>query len=91
MQSEHARGEGGFEEDWKMEVDEEVERKKKFDEQRKRLQKQLRKIEEFTDMDPVCLEGQKEKWQQDLQEIEQQRNDPSAGAPKDAEKGLKSC
>ena len=33
MQSERARGEGGFEEDWKMEVDEEVESKKKLDEQ----------------------------------------------------------
>ena len=44
MQGEPTRRESGLEEDWKMEVDEEVDSKKKLDEQRKRLQKQLREI-----------------------------------------------
>ena len=46
-----------------------------FDEQRKRLQKQLREIDKFTDMDPMFQEGQKEEWKEDLQEVEQKRND----------------
>ena len=52
-QGESARRESGLEEDWKMEVDEEVDSKKKLDEQRKRLQKQLREIEKFKDMDQM--------------------------------------
>ena len=42
MQGESARRESGLEEDWKMEVDEEVDSKKKLDEHMKRLQKKLR-------------------------------------------------
>ena len=48
---------------------------KKLDEQRKRLHKQLRETENFTDMDTLFLEGHKERWQRGLQEIEQKRND----------------
>ena len=51
-----AKGEGGLDEDWKMEVDEEVQRKKMLDEQRKRLQKQIREIEKFTNVDPLFQE-----------------------------------
>ena len=50
VQGEPAR-ESGLEDDWKMEVDEEIDSKKKLDEQRKRLQKQVREFEKFTDMD----------------------------------------
>ena len=45
-----------------MDVDEEVQSKKKLDVQKKRLQKQLREIDKFTDMDPMFQEGQKENW-----------------------------
>ena len=48
-----ARGEGELEEDWKMEVEEEVQSEKELDEHRKRLPKQLRKIEEFAEMGPL--------------------------------------
>ena len=37
--------------------------------ERKRLQEQLRDIEKFTDVDPLLLDGQKERWQQELQQI----------------------
>ena len=58
-----------------MEVDEEGESKKQLEERKKRLQRQVRDIQKFTDMDTLLLEGQKERWQQELQEIEQKRND----------------
>ena len=51
IQWELVRGEGGIREDWKMEVDEEVECKKKLDEQRKRLQKIIREIDNITEME----------------------------------------
>ena len=41
----------------------------------KGLQKQLREIEKFTDVDQMFRDGQKEKWKGDLQEIEQKRNE----------------
>ena len=44
----------------KMEVEEEIDCKKKLDEQRKSLQKQLRDIEKFTDMERMFRESQKE-------------------------------
>ena len=58
-----------------MEVDAEGESKKQLEERKKRLQRQVRDIQKFTDMDTLLLEGQKERWQQELQEIEQKRND----------------
>ena len=51
-----------------------------------RLQKQLRVIEKFTNVDPFFLDEQMEMWQQYLQETEQQRNDLLSGAPIDTEK-----
>ena len=75
MQGEPARKESGLGEGWKIEVDEEVDSKKKLDEQRKRLQKQLPEIEKFTDMDQMFLEGQKENGKGDLQETEQKRSE----------------
>ena len=70
VQGESTRRESGLEEDWNMEVAEEVDNKKKLDEQRKRLQKELREIEKFSDMDQRFGDGQKEKWKEDLQEVE---------------------
>ena len=58
-----------------MEVEDEVESTKKLDERRKRLQRQLREVERFTD---VSKEGQSsltENLQQQLQKVEQRRND----------------
>ena len=46
----------------KMEADEEGESKKQLEERKKKLQRQLREIEMFTDMDTLFQEGQKEKW-----------------------------
>ena len=70
-QGDPARRESGFEEDWDMDCEEEVENKKNLDEQRKRLQKQLRDLDKFTCM-PSKL---KETWLLELQGIEQKRND----------------
>ena len=52
-----------------------VDNKKKLDEQRERLQKQLREIEKFSDMDQMFRDGQKEKWKEELQEVEKKRNE----------------
>ena len=59
-QGDSTRRESGLEEDWNMEVDEEVDDKKKLDEQRRTLQKQLREIEKFSDMVQMFRDGQKE-------------------------------
>ena len=50
----------GLEEDCKMEVEEETDNKKKLDEQKKSLQKQLRDIEKFANLDLVFRDRQKE-------------------------------
>ena len=60
-QGETTRRGRGLEEDCKMEVEEEIDCKKKLDEWRKRMQKQLRDIEKFTDMEPMFWDSQKEK------------------------------
>ena len=69
VQGDSTRRESGLEEDWNMKVDEEVDNKKKLDEQRKRLQKQLREIEKFSDTDQMFWDGQ------ELQETEQKRTE----------------
>ena len=74
VQYKPAGEEGRFEEDRKMEV-EEVDTKKKLDQRKKQLQKQLRDIEKFTDMCQSVVDEHKEKWQQELQDTEQKRND----------------
>ena len=58
-----------------MDCEEDAENKKKLDEQIKRLQKQLRDLEKFTCMPQDIQSGLKESWQQQLQDIEQKRND----------------
>ena len=62
------RKESGIEEDWGMEVEDEAESRNNLDEQRKRLQSQLRGIERFNDLP-------QENLQQELQEVEQRKND----------------
>ena len=82
-QGEPTRRGRGLEEDCKMEVDEEVDCKKKLDEQRRSLQKQPRDIEKFTDVDQMFRDSQKDKWKEQLQEIERKRT--FLRAPEDAE------
>ena len=64
----------GLEEDCKMECEEDIDCKKKLDERRKSLQKQLRDIEKFTDMEPLFRDSQKE-WKGQLQDIERKRTE----------------
>ena len=52
---------------WTVEADS----RKKLDQQRKEIAKQVRKIQESTDLDHDFVEGQKEKWRQELLQIEQ--------------------
>ena len=66
-----------------MEVDEEVENKKKLDEQRRRLQQQIREIEKFTDVDQMFRDSQKEKWKERLEKR------TLARTPEDAERSQK--
>ena len=58
-----------------METDEEVHGKKELGKRKKKLRKQLRALEKFTDMEQRLVDEQKEKWQQEFQNIEQTRND----------------
>ena len=71
MQFVGAGEEGKPEEVGKLEVDEEVDSKKKLDQREKELQKQLWKIDEFPDGSRGVVDEYKEKWQQELQDIEQ--------------------
>ena len=86
-----ARTGSGLEEGCKMEFDEETEYKKQLDEQKNSLQRQLREIEKFANMDPVFRDKQKEVWKEELEEIEIKRDRASAGAFDDAEEVTKSC
>ena len=70
-----ARSGSGLEEDCKMEV-EETDCKKKLDEQKKSLQRQLRDVEKF---------ASKEISKEELQEIERKRTELLPGASEDAE------
>ena len=71
-QGESVSPEGRFEEDGKIEVDEEVDSK---NQRKKEVQKQLREIERFTGVPQDAQDVLNEKWQQELQDIEQRRND----------------
>ena len=48
-----------------MEIEVETDCTKKLDEQKKSLQRQLRDIEKFIDMDPVLRDRQKERWKEE--------------------------
>ena len=58
-----------------MEVAEEAESRNKLDEQRNRLQRQLRDVERFIDFPQETQSGIKENLQRQLQEVEQKRHD----------------
>ena len=74
-QGEPVGAEGQSEDDGKMEVGEEVDSKEKLEQRKKELLKQLRNINEGLDMPQATQETLREKWQQELQDIEQRRND----------------
>ena len=75
-QSGPARRESGLEEDCGVEVEEEFENgenKRNLDEQRKRLQKELRDIGKLSFIPQEIQSGLKEGLQQQLQDIEQKK------------------
>ena len=74
-QGDSAGVEGRSEESEKMEVEEEVDSKTKLDQRKKEPVPLVRKINEFKDVPQEMQELLKEKWQQELQDIEQRRND----------------
>ena len=77
-QSGPARRQSCLEEDWGMEVEEEFENgenRRKLDEQRMRLQKELRDVEKLSFIPQVIQRGLKEGVQQQLQDIEQKSHD----------------
>ena len=63
----------GLEEDCKMEVEVETDCKKKLNEHKKSLQRQLRDTEKFSSMDPVL--SREEISEEELQEIERRRTE----------------
>ena len=58
-----------------MDVEEEIESRKKLDEQKRKVQKELREIENFSCLSKEVQESPKNDLQQDLQEVEQRRHD----------------
>ena len=69
--------ERGMEEAWGMDMDveEEIESRKKLDEQKRKFQKELREIEKFSCLSKEVQESLKSNLQQQLQEVEQRRHD----------------
>ena len=72
-----SRREGGLEELWSVEMDleDEAESRKKLDEQKRKLQKEMRDIEKFSCVPKEFQENLKSNLQQQLQEVEQRWND----------------
>ena len=66
-----------MEEEWRMDMDveEEVGSRKKLDEQKRKFQKELREIENFSCLSKEVQESLKSNLQQQLQEVEQRRHD----------------
>ena len=60
---------------WKTDREDEVESRKKLDEQRRKLQKELQYIEKFSCVPKEFQENLKSNLQQQLQEVEQRRHD----------------
>ena len=74
-QGEPASDGGSFQEIVKMEVEEEVDIKNELDQRKKELQKQLRRITDFPVVPQDLQDVLNEKMQQELQDVEQRRND----------------
>ena len=58
-----------------MDVEDEAESRKKLDEQKRKLQKELRDLEKFSCVPKEFQESVKSNLQQQLQEVEQRRHD----------------
>ena len=69
------RRESGMEEECRMDVEVEIESRKKLDEQRKTLQKELRDVEKLSCVSKEVQDSRKNDLQQQLQEVEQRRHD----------------
>ena len=82
--------ETGLEEDWNMKVEEEVDNEKKLDEQRRRLQKQIRETENFTDMIRCSGTGRKRSGRKSYRRLKR-RDTNSCRNTKGCRKGLKRC
>ena len=67
---EPSRRGSGLEEGCKNEREEETECKQQLNEQKKSLQRKLRKIEKFANIDPASRDRHKEVWKEELEEIE---------------------
>ena len=68
------RRESGLEEMWRREVEDEIESRKKLDEQRKKLQKELQYVEKLSCVTKEVQDSVKNDLQQQLQEVEQRRH-----------------
>ena len=66
-----------MEEEWRMDVDveDEIESRKKLDEQKMKLQRELREIEKFSCVPKEVQESLKSNQQEQLLEVEQSRHD----------------
>ena len=53
----------------------ELDSKKKLEQQKREIVKQMRKVDEITDLPQDLFDERQEMWRQNLQEIEQRRND----------------
>ena len=58
-----------------VDVEDEIESRKKLDEQKRKLQRELREIEKFSCVPKEAQESLKSGLQQQLQEVEQSRHD----------------
>ena len=81
-----SRRESGLEEERRMEMDfeDEAERRKKMDEEGRKLQKELRDIEKFSCVPKEFQENLKSNTQQQLQEVEPRRHDLMPEQPESA-------
>ena len=82
-----SRRESGMEEEWRMEVDaeDEIESRKKLDEQKRKLQEELRDVEKLSCIPKEAQDSLKSALQQQLQEAEQKWHGPHARTPESAE------
>ena len=71
------REEGDLEEVWEdcMEVEDEAECRGKLDEQRKKMQRELREVERLSFVSKEMQDSVKESMQHQLQDVEKRRND----------------
>ena len=69
------RRESGMVEEWEMDVEDENESRKKLDDQRRKLQKDLRDVEKLSCASKEAQNSLKNDLQQQLQEVEQRRHD----------------